>query len=120
MEPGMLLWPLVAVLKATAWTGYFALAVVIDMPASYLGSLTREAELPIMEPGPHIVSGFDYGSIKWDMPWSELSCWYYTGHEPENQGREVDARTWAFRCTDFADTANLDGHETFLHPSGYP
>ena len=118
MTPAILLIPFVWAGKAITWTALFSIALV-DVPLSYVGSLTEPAVAPVREPGPHIVSGFTYGSLKFDLPFTDRSCWYYAGHEPENHGYNVDARTFAFRCTDFEDTLNLEqisGARVLLYP----
>ena len=99
---------LVFVLKIVPTT-LIVLGSSLDMPISYLGSLTAEGG-DIVEPL-HVVSGHRYASLKIDLPLTERNLWYYAGDEPERKGT-VDEGTYTLRIHPFADTKNLDGHET--------
>jgi len=81
----------------------------LDMPISYLGSLSSDGG-DIIEPL-HVVSGHRYASLKIDLPLTDRNLWYYAGDEAERAGT-VDEGTYTLRISDFADTKNLDGHET--------
>lgn len=100
---------LVVPMKAGAWLTMGLASLLLDLPAGYLGGLTGKGG-PIAEPL-HIVSGLRYSSLKCDLPWTDDSCWFYTGDEPTSSGG-VDENTFTYRISDFADTFNLDGHET--------